>query len=84
MCASCRVSPVLALVMALGNRVAASIFTWAIGKCPMSTTLLGLDGLSLSLGRDRGGSDGKSQPQSSVRIHITSILLITAAGWVPQ
>ena len=50
----------------------------------MSTAVLGLDVLGLSLGRNKGGSNGQSQPQSSVRTGIMSVLLITVAGWVPQ
>ena len=38
----------------------------------------------LPLGRNRGGTNGQIEPQSSVRIHIVSVLLIAVAGWVPQ
>ena len=38
----------------------------------------------LSLGRNRGGTNGQIQPQSSVRTHIMSLLLIAIAGWAPQ
>ena len=38
----------------------------------------------LSLGRNRGGTKGQIEPQSSVRIHIVSVLLIAVAAGVPQ
>ena len=43
MIASCRLSPILALVMALGVGVAARVCTWATGRCDIEHSYSGAE-----------------------------------------
>lgn len=61
MIVSCKVCPVLALIMTAGRGVAASVFALGpMASVTVSTTIMGLDVLGLSLGRNKGGSDDKA------------------------
>ena len=61
MIVSCKVSPVLALIMTAGRGVAARVFALGpMASVTMSTPIMGLDVLGLSLGRNEGGSDDKA------------------------
>lgn len=60
MIASCRVIPVLALLVTTGDGVAASALLGPPASGTMSTHLMGLGVLGETLGRNRGGSDDRA------------------------